>query len=131
MKFRGEYGFLSNFYSCNVAGYPSNEHFFQAMKTEDPEERELIRLATTPGKAKRLGRKVTLRADWDEIRLEVMEWGLRKKFSDPRLFEMLRSIEGDIVEDNNWNDTFWGICDGVGRNELGKLLMKIRDEAPE
>jgi len=128
MKFRDEFAFLSNFFSCNVAGFSSNEHFFQAMKTIVLEERELIRKASTPGKAKRLGRKVTLRADWNEIRLRVMEWGLRRKFSDPVLMGKLKNIEGEIVEDNDWHDTFWGVCNGEGRNELGKLLMSIRDE---
>ena len=79
-KFDGQYAFLSNFYDSPMptAGgtifYPTVEHYFQAMKTENPEEREKIRLAPTPGKAKRLGRTINLRADWEEIKLSVMKY---------------------------------------------------------
>ena len=57
--------FLSNFYESpmTIQGitYPTNEHFFQAMKTLDPSERKKIASAQTPGRAKRLGRQVKLR----------------------------------------------------------------------
>ena len=75
--FDGEYAFLSNFYFSpmiidNVV-YTTNEHFFQAMKSLNPKERQAIILAPTPGKAKRLGRKVSLRKDWEDIKEEVAE----------------------------------------------------------
>ena len=79
-NFEGEYAFLSNFYFSpmiidNVV-YTTNEHFFQAMKSLNPKERQSIVLAPTPGKAKRLGRKVSLRKDWEDIKEEVMLTGL-------------------------------------------------------
>lgn len=128
MKFRGEFGFLSNFWACDIAGYPSVEHFYQAMKVLDKGVREAIRRAETPGKAKRMVRRFELREDWDEIKLEVMRYALRIKFSDPKLLARLKSIEVEIVEHNTWGDTFWGVCDGIGENHLGKLLMEVRDE---
>lgn len=135
--FRGDYSFLSNFFpeKITVSGkeYPTVEHYFQAMKTKDPLEREKIRTAETPGKAKRLGRTVKLRPDWHEIKLKVMEQALRKKFADPELKALLKETGSqELIEGNEWGDKFWGCVQEeevwVGENNLGKLLMKIRDE---
>lgn len=132
-SFSGGYRFLSNFYPCemDVAGvrYPTLEHAFQAEKTTNMTEREIIRNARTPGQAKALGRKVTLRQDWDEIRVDVMLELLRIKFSDKVLrAELLATEDALLVEGNHWNDRFWGVCEGKGENWLGKLLMEIRKE---
>lgn len=127
MMFRDEFEFLSNFYPCDVKGYPSVEHFYQAMKSLNPKERIRIKRCETPGRAKRMGRKVTLRPDWDEQKLHVMRFALKCKFEDQELMKKLQAVKGDIVEENNWGDTFWGVCDGYGHNYLGKLLMEVRD----
>lgn len=52
---------------------------------------------------------------------------LKIKFSDPVLMTKLTNVKGEIVEDNYWGDTFWGRCNGSGQNNLGKILMEIRD----
>ena len=60
-----------------------------------------------------------------------MEFLLRQKFSDQNKVlkeKLLATGEAEIVEGNDWDDTFFGVCNGVGENQLGKLLMKIRDE---
>lgn len=135
MEFRNEYYFLSNFYPSVVYGYPTVEHAYQAAKTTDPAERAKIKAAKTPGDAKRLGRCVQLRRDWTAIREQVMETLLRRKFQSPALREaLLATEEKELVETNSWHDLYWGTCNcshcrGTdGRNHLGKLLMKIRDE---
>ena len=132
-SFEGKYAFLSNFYEHPITEggitFPSNEHYFQAMKVLDPIDRVIISKAGTPGRAKRLGRSVQLRSDWEEIKLSVMENALRLKFADPELAAMLKATgDEELVEGNWWNDTYWGVCNGVGQNHLGKLLMKIRAE---
>ena len=137
-SFRGEYAFLSNFYAhaVEIDGdiYPTNEHAFQALKTDDPAERQKVREAKTPASAKSLGKRVTLREGWDTLRFEAMERVVRVKFADPELAEMLRATgEGELIEGNAWRDTTWGCVlgkDGTwkGRNELGKTLMRLRDE---
>ena len=127
MHFRGKFSFLSNFYLCNIFGFPSVEHAYQAAKTLDAAERKKIQQTVTPAEVKRLGRQVTLRAGWNEMRLTVMETLLREKFCNPELLRRLQDITGEIVEDNWWGDRYWGRCGNIGRNELGKLLMKIRD----
>ena len=137
-SFDGEYAFLSNFYFSpmvidNVV-YTTNEHFFQAMKSLNPKERQVIALAPTPGKAKRLGRKVSLRKDWEDIKEEVMLIGLRHKISNPDMRRKLHAAGNEeLIEGTTWHDKYWGICNceacgGQGKNRLGKLLMQVREE---
>lgn len=133
-SFSGNFAFLSNFHQAPLQyegyTYPTVEHAFQAAKTLDPSERAAIRDAASPGKAKRLGRKASLRPDWNSVRISIMEQLLRIKFSDPWLKECLDITKGaELIEGNTWNDTFWGVCNGEGQNNLGKLLMAIRDGA--
>ena len=132
-KFNGEYFFLSNFYPSTIIlegkTYRSVEHAFQAMKTLDEHERAEIRKAETPSEAKRLGRKATLRKDWESIKLKVMEDCLRLKFKIDHLkIRLLKTGSEELVEGNNWRDFWWGVCNGKGQNNLGKILMKIREE---
>lgn len=128
--FRGEYNFLSNFWYVDVYGYPTVEHYFQAMKTTDPVERDRIKALRSPAEAKRAGRRVALRPDWESIKLDVMEAGLRYKFAPGKELanKLIATGDAELVEGNTWNDTFWGVCRGRGENHLGKLLMKVRGE---
>lgn len=135
--FDNEYAFLSNFYESpfEVDGitYPTVEHFFQAMKSKDVEGRKKIAAAPTPGKAKRLGRTIELRKDWEEIKVAVMKFGLAQKFRIPELREkLLATGNEELIEGNFWHDNTWGNClcadcqDIPGRNMLGMLLMELR-----
>lgn len=135
-RFDGEHSFLSNFHPSPIwhigLEFPTVEHAFQWMKTVDPEERESIRLASTPGRAKRLGRRASLRPNWEEIKVDAMEMLLRIKFAEgtPLRKQLDATSPAELIEGNHWGDTFWGVCRGAGRNQLGLLLMKIRDEDP-
>ena len=138
--FRSEYDFLSNFYASPLtydgADYPTLEHAFQAAKSLDHAERRKIRLATTAGMAKQLGRRIKRRDDWFELSLQIMEDLLRQKFT--RYLDLgerlLATGDAPLIEGNNWGDTFYGCVydvhqqKWVGENHLGRLLMKIRDE---
>lgn len=133
-SFSGEHEFLSNFSPSPVEvdgfWYPTVEHAFQALKSLDESERATIREASTPGRAKRLGRQVALSQDWEEVKVEVMRELLRLKFSrETKLATMLLDTgKAELVEGNHWHDTFWGVCNGEGQSVLGKLLMSVRDE---
>lgn len=132
-KFSGDFAFLSNFFDSPFEHegivYPTNEHFFQAMKTLDRDKRVQIAAARTPGLAKRMGRTLHLRPDWEDIKEDIMLQGLRLKFSKRRLKEMLLDTgDEELIEGNNWGDRFWGQCNGEGLNVLGQLLMKVREE---
>lgn len=108
--FAGEFGFLSMFSSHPVTWqgqrYPTGEAAFHAGKTDDPQLRAWIADAASPGEAKRRGRRVPLRPDWDEhYRHVVMQQVIESKFSDPVLAEQLLATGSDLlVERNNWND---------------------------
>jgi ribA/ribD-fused uncharacterized protein len=107
--------------------YPTVEHAYQAAKTSSKAEREQIRLASTPGKAKRMGKTVALRPDWELVKVDTMKFLLDQKFSDPVLRMMLLDTWLDEIEETNtWGDVFWGVCNGKGENKLGKLLMDLR-----
>ncbi len=112
-KFRGEYKFLSNFWVHNVylegRVYPSVEHAYQAAKTLHSEERSVIAQCASPSKAKKLGRQVTLRPDWEVVKLSIMHNLVRCKFQSEGLAgKLLATGEDVLVEGNWWGDTFWG-----------------------
>lgn len=131
-EFQGEHRFLSNFWHSpiTVEGhvFETVEHAFQAMKTLDEDEKLTVANCRTPGEAKRAGRAVTLRADWNDIRLDVMANLLALKFAwgSPLAERLLATGSQALVEGNRWGDTFWGVCRGKGENHLGRLLMHRR-----
>lgn len=138
-EFRGYFYFLSNFYSVDVfldgTKYPSVEHAYQAAKTLNRTDRLRILRAKEPGFAKRLGRKVVLRPDWEDIKIDVMYNLLKQKFDKSVTNHFLiATYPKEIEEGNHWHDNFWGNCycskckHVKGQNHLGKLLMKIREE---
>jgi len=135
-SFTGDYRFLSNFYPATVEldgiEYHSVEHAYQAAKTLDQEERKVFHIhpPLTAAEAKKLGKKLTMRSDWEEVKLEIMEKLLIQKFAHVDLKKQL-SQTGDalLVEGNYWGDTYWGVDNKKGgQNHLGKLLMKIRNQ---
>ena len=134
--FSGQYEFLSNFSPSTVmdyAGiiYPTVEHAYQAAKTLDLQLRKKEFTTGTAAQAKKKGRQIETREDWEGVKLFIMETLLREKFSikHPDLVLMLKeTYPHELVEGNWWGDTYWGVCKGVGQNNLGKLLMKIRQE---
>jgi N-glycosidase YbiA len=132
LHFTKENRWLSNFYPARVkydgVEYPTTEHAYQAAKTLDTAAREKIRQAAKPAEARKLGQLVTFRPGWDDMKIAVMEELCRQKFSAEPLRSMLLATgDGHLEEGNWWKDVFWGTCNGVGRNELGKLLMRIRE----
>lgn len=139
-EFDGKYAFLSNFYHAPFTydgiEYPTNEHFFQAMKTLDQEERKKIAAAATPGKAKRMGRQVQLREDWEEVKEDMMRLGVTFKFqAHPDLaIKLIETSDSYLIEGNTWCDQTWGSCNCLrhknipGRNLLGQILMEEREK---
>lgn len=132
-RFVGEFAFLSNFYPSTIyvdgKQYKTVEHAYQAAKTHDALAKETIRCAPTPGEAKRLGQLVIFRDDWDNVKISIMRELIALKFENPFLRPMLAATDpAELIEGNKWNDTFWGVCRGVGHNWLGKLLMQQRKQ---
>ena len=131
--FRGRYRWLSNFWPAEVIlngmTFGSVEHAYQAAKTLDFDHRRAIAGLAKPGQANRYGRKLKVRDDWQEVKLAVMEDLLRQKFSHSDLrHKLLDTGKAYLEESNAWGDHWWGVCNGVGANHLGRLLMTIRNE---
>lgn len=132
-SFRGPYRFLSNFQSCIVyyegLRYPTTEHAYQAAKSLDPKERAMVAALPTAAEAKKAGKLVTRRPGFEDMKLKVMSELLLQKFSDlnPAMRDALIATGDEyLVEGNDWGDTYWGVCKGVGDNHLGRLLMEVR-----
>ena len=138
IEFRGSYRFLSNFYPSIIHDgrfrYNTNEHYYQAMKSPSHRIRRGIANLPFPGQAKRLGRTITMRPDWEEVKFDVMYEGLCKKFMISELrHKLIATYPQTLVEGNYWEDKIWGFCLRAkkGRNMLGRLLMKVRTEIME
>lgn len=138
-NFNGDFNFLSNFSPHDIIDkdgvtWKTVEHFYQAMKTTDADERGRIFNAFSPGQAKKIGQEVTLRTDWDTKKFDFMTEAVTLKFLLHKdIKELLISTEGyKLVEGNSWHDNIWGDCDCSkcknikGTNLLGQVLMLIR-----
>lgn len=131
-SFRGKYDFLSNFYLCTVKydglTFTNAEAAFQSAKVTDMDSRKQF-CNLPPAQAKRLGRTVQLRKDWENVKDQVMYDVLRAKFSNKKLCLLLLCTgDKELVEGNWWDDTYWGVFSGKGENKLGNLLMQLREE---
>lgn len=129
---------MSNFFPVNIQSrhltFPSVEHAYVAAKSTDKAVWEHV-ATLTAGQAKRFGRELEIRQDWDERKLEFMTILVRRKFAHPFMMKMLQDTGGaEIVEGNFWHDNFWGNCSCSkcvnipGVNNLGRILMEIRDD---
>lgn len=138
--FIGPHRFLSNFWMASIEfeglTYPTLEHAYQAAKSLSPLDRVLFTSAQcshNPAHAKKLGRRIVLRRDWEQVKLPIMRELVTRKFQDPKLAQKLRATGSHVlVEGNWWHDQFWGDCrcdkhvNTPGENHLGKILMDIR-----
>lgn len=135
-EFKDEYAFLSNFYSAPVEYkgqvFKNNEAAFQAQKCTDDTVKAMF-CDLNPSAAKRLGRSIQLRPDWETIKYDIMYEVCRAKFEQNDDLRRLLLATGTkhLEEGNTWNDRCWGTCKGVGENHLGKILMRVREELSE
>ena len=139
-RFIGKYKDFSNFSPSLVRfenlTFPTVEHAYVAAKSLDKSFRRDIALMSTNQAvvAKKWGRTVKLRDDWEDVKLQVMEDLVYQKFSIYPLQELLLDT-GDqlLIEGNFWHDNYWGNCYCKkckrikGENHLGKILMKVRE----
>lgn len=129
----GKYRALSNFHLAPVIidgiTYRCSEAAYMAEKTDVHSEKIHLSLLDGP-EAKKYGQTVTLRPKWNEVRVSAMRYVLWEKFThSPELEHLLLTTYPKHIEETNWwNDTFWGVCGGVGENHLGQTLMWVRDE---
>lgn len=130
-----EYGEFSNFaaFPIRIDGktWPTSEHYFQGQKFPGTEHEEEIRRAGSPMLAARMGRdrKRPLREDWESVKEDVMLRAVRAKFAQhARLAALLLSTGDALLVEHTTNDAYWGDGGGGGKNRLGAILMRVRDE---
>jgi len=138
--FKGQYKFLSNFYEKGFTfkgkHYATSEHAYQAFKSTNEQDHELVRLQLSPRMTKKYGGEIEIREDWEDIKYNLMLEIVRKKFKDPYLKNLLEKTEEKYLEETNWwHDNFYGNCTcgkdkckEKGKNYLGKILMIVRKE---
>lgn len=110
--------------------YCSVENYYQSQKSLD--KNDWLKFSNiTPSEAKKQGKLLPIRPDWEQVKYEIMKRGLRVKFnSEPWKQLLLNTNEDIIIEWNNWKDKTWGVTidDCIGNNLLGQALMEIRNE---
>lgn len=132
----GEYGCFSNFsrHSIFLKGkrWPTSEHYFQAQKFPGEPDEEEIRRAAKPMLAAQMGRerKRPLRRDWESVKDQVMLEAVRAKFTQhEEIKEILLGTGNAKLVEHTENDSYWGDGgDGSGKNRLGQILMRVREE---
>lgn len=141
-RFRGDYYFLSNMYPCTIyistlsTTFKSSESAFQACKCKDREDfKKFIPMDGFQAKAysKVIKKEGKQWENWDNIKLSIMKSLIAIKFSEGSELaqRLLNTGDAELIEVNSWGDTFWGVCNEVGENHLGNLLMERREELGE
>lgn len=138
-RVQDNYGCFSNFarYPIRLKGviWSTSEHYFQAQKFSGTEDEIEIRNAKSAIVAAKMGRDRTrvIRADWERVKNTIMYVAVRAKFQQHIDIRQILLSTGsvDIVE-HTANDSYWGDGgNGRGKNCLGKILMKVREELRE
>ncbi len=130
---RADYGAFSNFsrHGFNLDGtyWRTVEHYFQAMKTDDPEWRNWIAIAPDPKEAKKRAWARKPRTNWDVLRDDVMRRAVLAKFEHHTdLQELLLSTGKEEIVEAAPHDYYWGAGkDGSGQNKLGLILIEVRE----
>lgn len=148
--FFGPYRWASNFHVAEIymngLKFPASENGYMYTKlhpdcfkegwmmTIDGElhtYKSLLRKLQTckPHEAKKLGRQIPIRDDWERVKYDMMAQAVFDKYfrhMDLRA-KLLSTYPKYIEETNHWNDTTWGVCNGVGTNWLGKITMNVRE----
>lgn len=129
--FFGDYRWLSNFEACDIwyegVKYPSTENAYQAAKIIDLKAREPFALMTA-AESKKASKAILVRDDWNEIKYDVMSLLSFQKYCNHLDLRqaLLDTGEKYLEESNHWKDVYWGVCNGNGDNNLGKILMRVR-----
>lgn len=136
-EFQKEYRWLSNFAPCTISMggflYPSVEHAYMSAKSNSLIWKRFCQQESA-GTVKRKSREIELVEDWEVLKKSVMMSCLIQKFNqEPYFSKLIETGDEYIQEGNMWGDKYWGVClkTGVGENNLGKMIMQIRDKIIE
>jgi ribA/ribD-fused uncharacterized protein len=126
-SFQGGYRWLSNFYP--FLEHLTVEHFYQASKATNKTDFNKILNAADAYECKKLSKTIIMRTDWSNVKYTIMHELIKYKFSiNDELCQKLIDTKGTLlIEGNTWGDTYWGVCNNIGNNNLGRILMDVRD----
>lgn len=148
---------LSNFQKCLILAddgwYPSVEHIFQARKVACSSRPELASVFMVGGEvgnkiakeAKKAGSKEEFKKlgcvldvqRWESVKEAAMEEAVRARLACDKSFENALVATGNktlLHVERSGRHSEWGGCVDsetgmvVGRNKLGRLMMRLRDE---
>lgn len=131
-SFSGKYRFLSNFYLSTITikhlEFNCVEQVYQCAKTTNAFDYNKIYNEYSPGKQKKLGSKVEMEKNWEQVKVGVMFNAVLLKFMQNEKLrkQLIETDDAILIEGNTWGDVFWGKCDGKGKNWLGRILMIVR-----
>lgn len=133
-RFRGEYDFLSNFFYAPIGyrsyTYMTNEHAYQAARAITRYDHHYVATAPSAKEAKRRGHQIRSNPDWEFMKLEIMKEIVKAKFDQHPMLKvrLMATSPHFLAEGNDWGDKYWGTVDGVGENNLGEILMALREK---
>lgn len=127
-----EYRWLSNYHPCVILWhnlpFKNTEAAYQASKCTNIEAAKVF-VDMDGLAAKKHSKTFQTTKTWHNRKLDIMAQLVFQKFlvNLELRTKLLETGDKYIEETNYWNDTFWGVCNGVGENNLGKLLMATRE----
>lgn len=133
-KTNDPYGFLNNFKKARMfifgRWWNNVESPYQASKAIHSSDFHAIWMCKTPREAMNLGRSITVKNNWEEVKNQTMYECIFSKFTQNHdlLQQLLDTEHSELIEDSPI-DSYWGRgpnWDGI--NQLGKTLMKVREE---
>lgn len=133
-----EFYVFDNFASFQVDWHghrwPTSEHAYQAAHFFEtaPELAEEIKQARSAHDAYKIAKANADKApaNWHDIKIGIMEEIVRAKCEqNPYVKQKLMESLDEIIVEDSPKDDFWGWGEKRdGRNELGKIWMKLREE---
>ena len=136
-SFTGYFDFMHNNFQTPVYYegilYPSVTHAYHAARSTDERTRRAILNSETFQILGNIAIRIEDPPDWQEKKVKIMEQLLRDKFRRSKeLQEKLRTTEHrELVmtyQEKKKNNLYWGVVKGKGQNQLGRILMRIRDD---
>ncbi len=132
-SFTGEHAFLANSYPCFVKldtmTYPDVESAYQAAKSWDIRDRLSCKASHNALEVWERGQTFQLREDWEKVKISIMWDLISQKFENPKLKALLLATGDALLINGGRNgDAFWGQINGEGKNQLGELLMRLRNK---
>lgn len=129
--FFGYYDFLTNDYPAEVYYkgyiYPTVSHAYHGARAPTEKARHIIHKSPTLSAMYEFAGTFDDPKDWSFRHLKVMEGLLRDKFRRRRDFrEKLQATGNRDLVNVTKDDKFWGVVNGKGQNQLGRLLEQVR-----